>query len=195
VPRHVDVEARRDQVLEAVWRVAARDGLDAVSARSVAAEAGLSLGAITRLHPRQEQLHVEAMLALQQRVQARLATHRDTTDAVADAERRLGEVLALDDASHTEAVVFYAYVARARTTPSLRQVADQVDRALALMCVDAVDAVAPWRGVDDRAERARELHALTEGLAYGLVTWPHQRSRDEARAVLRSWLERVSRPG
>ncbi|MGV7636496.1 TetR family transcriptional regulator, partial [Mycobacterium kansasii] len=43
MPRSVDHEERRAQLADALARVAARDGLHAVSMRSVAAEAGVSL--------------------------------------------------------------------------------------------------------------------------------------------------------
>ena len=41
MPKIVDHEARRAELAEAVWRLASRDGLEAVTLRGVAAEAGL----------------------------------------------------------------------------------------------------------------------------------------------------------
>ncbi len=48
MPRPVDKDARRQDVAAALLRIAARDGLAAVSMRTVAAEAGFSLGAVQR---------------------------------------------------------------------------------------------------------------------------------------------------
>ena len=46
MPKVVDREERRRHIAAALWRVAYRDGWPAVSLRSVAAEAGLSLGSV-----------------------------------------------------------------------------------------------------------------------------------------------------
>jgi AcrR family transcriptional regulator len=46
VPKQVDHEQRRGQLAEALWRITARDGLDAASVRQVAQEAGVSPGLV-----------------------------------------------------------------------------------------------------------------------------------------------------
>jgi len=46
VPRVVDHEARRRQIAEAVWAVIALRGLEAVSLREVASQAGVSMGMV-----------------------------------------------------------------------------------------------------------------------------------------------------
>src|SRR5690606_7507379 len=48
MPRHVDRSERRTAVGHALMRIVARDGMEAVSVRSVAAEAGMSVGAVQR---------------------------------------------------------------------------------------------------------------------------------------------------
>jgi AcrR family transcriptional regulator len=193
MPRPLDAAARRREVVAALRRVAARDGLAAATARGVAAEAGLSLGAVTRVAPTQEDLHVEALREVLGAVRGRLADGTRTGDPVVDAEAALAETLPLDPVSAAEAGVYYSYLERARSRPALRAVADEVDDALAGLARRVVDDVAPaGLDEDDRAGAARELHALTEGLALALVTWPHRRRPEEARAVVRAWLERLA---
>lgn len=46
MPKSVDHESRRGQLAEALWRIAYRDGLDAVTVRQVAAEAQVSVGLV-----------------------------------------------------------------------------------------------------------------------------------------------------
>ena len=186
----IDAGARRGQVVVALWRVVVRDGLEAVTARAVAAEAGLSLSAVTRFFPLQEELHLAAMQRVVDRVRQRLAELGPAPDPATAVEQRLSEVLPLTEETRAEAAVYYAYLARSRSVPRLREVADAVDEALAGMCRDAVATVAPGRADADRC--TQELHALTEGLAYALVTWPHRRSPDQASTVLRSWLARLA---
>ncbi|MDQ1250665.1 MAG: hypothetical protein QG597_5044, partial [Actinomycetota bacterium] len=47
MPKIVDHEARRREIVEAMWRIVQREGFAAVSVRSVAAEAGLSKASIS----------------------------------------------------------------------------------------------------------------------------------------------------
>lgn len=46
VPKKIDHQARRLQLIDAVWRITRRDGWDAVSLRKVAAQAGVSMGMV-----------------------------------------------------------------------------------------------------------------------------------------------------
>ncbi|SCX44072.1 transcriptional regulator, TetR family [Klenkia marina] len=187
MPRTVDVDARRDRLVAAVCEVAVRDGLDAVTARSVAAAAGLSLGAVTRTFASQEQLHAAAMRAVAERVAARSAAVPRIGDPVRCALALLDQVMPFAEETRAEAQVYYAYVARARAVPALAAIADEVDAALLASCAEVVALVAPGA----RPAAVVELHALTEGIAFGLVTWPHRRDAAEQRQVLADWLVRA----
>ena len=56
MPRQVDHQQRRTEIAYAVWAVIAEDGLDAVSLRRVAAEAGISLGRVQHYFASKEEL-------------------------------------------------------------------------------------------------------------------------------------------
>ena len=56
MPRQVDHQQRRTEIAYAVWAVIAEDGLDAVSLRRVAAEAGISLGRVQHYFDSKEEL-------------------------------------------------------------------------------------------------------------------------------------------
>ena len=47
MPKIVDHDARRAAIAEALWRVAERDGVEGVTMRAVAREAGWSTGVVT----------------------------------------------------------------------------------------------------------------------------------------------------
>ena len=61
MPIQVDVDRRRREIAEATFAVAARDGLAAVTLRSVAAELGASTTAITNYLPTRTDLLVNAV--------------------------------------------------------------------------------------------------------------------------------------
>jgi AcrR family transcriptional regulator len=54
--RHEDPQARRSQIARAVWSLAARSGLEAATLRSVAAEAGVSMGLVQHHFASKEQM-------------------------------------------------------------------------------------------------------------------------------------------
>lgn len=53
-------DARRERVIEAAWRIASAQGLAAVSARGVAREAGVSVGALYKMFPTKSDIVVAA---------------------------------------------------------------------------------------------------------------------------------------
>ena len=48
MPKVIDGEERRERIAEAVWRIAAEQGLERATVRAVAAECGLSTGSVRR---------------------------------------------------------------------------------------------------------------------------------------------------
>lgn len=51
MPKIVDHDARREEIIEAVWRLVARRGFAALNMRDLAAEAGFTNGALARYFP------------------------------------------------------------------------------------------------------------------------------------------------
>ncbi|WP_226346735.1 TetR family transcriptional regulator C-terminal domain-containing protein [Agilicoccus flavus] len=60
MPRQVDHAQRRSEISHAVWAVVARNGLDAVSLRTVAAEAGISAGRVQHYFATKDEMVLEA---------------------------------------------------------------------------------------------------------------------------------------
>ena len=72
MPRIVDHAVRREDLARALWRVVRRDGLHAVSVRTVAAEAGTSASALRHYFASQDELLAFALRSIVARAQARL---------------------------------------------------------------------------------------------------------------------------
>lgn len=72
MPKIIDEQARRASIAEAVWAIAARSGLEAATVRAVAAECGLSTGAIQHSFPTQAALQQFAMELIARRVTERI---------------------------------------------------------------------------------------------------------------------------
>jgi len=72
MPKRADYAARRSQVIDALWRIAARGGLGAVSYREVAAEAGVSVRLVQYYFSTKADLLHAANDAIGERMSARV---------------------------------------------------------------------------------------------------------------------------
>ena len=121
MPKIVDHDARRAELAAAVWRLASRDGLDAVTVRRVAAEAGWSTGALAHYFDDKEELLVFAFETVADRVGRRIvkaAEHaRDPLELV---RTQLVEGLAIDTERRAEVRVWFAFLWLAETRPRLQ---------------------------------------------------------------------------
>jgi DNA-binding transcriptional regulator YbjK len=168
MPRLVDHDARRRELAHALWRVLRRDGLHAVSVRSVAAEAGWSAGALRHYFPSQDDLLGFALELVIERATLRVrpliaqATGRDGALAV------LAELLPLDAERREEFEVWQAFVVRAQVEPRLRPMRDAAEDATrlgvghAVRLLEEAGELASHRNAELETDR---LYALVDGLA------------------------------
>src|SRR4051812_49495263 len=118
VPRQVDREERRRMLAEAVFTVISERGLAAVSLRDVAAQAGVSMGAVQHWFTTKDEMLRFALDHMRTRVLGRL---QDRLGRLANPSRRelvqaaLEVMLPLDEPGRQEACVNDAFVALATT--------------------------------------------------------------------------------
>jgi AcrR family transcriptional regulator len=130
MPRKVDHDERRRHVVEALLRIAGTRGLDAVSLREVAQEAGVSMGAVQHYFATKEDMLCYALrhwlsLSVHERfttrVRARLA--RDAAGGDPAPGTLLlalaAEYLPHNEASRFDARVAVAFLSRAAVDPTL----------------------------------------------------------------------------
>ena len=100
MPKRVDHEARRRAIAEAIFEVIGSRGLEAVSLRDVAAQAGVSMGAVQHYFASKEQMLLFALGHMRDRVLARMQaelaaiaepTAREMVRAAAKAMLPVGE--------------------------------------------------------------------------------------------------------
>lgn len=169
MPKVVDHEQRREELAAAVWRLAAHEGLESVTVRRVADEAGWSTGALVHYFSDKEELLLFAFRTVADRVGRRMAaTEARTADPLELARAMLAEGLPLDRERQEEVRVWFAFLGLALTRPALAR-AQRVtyrswrDRVAEHLCAAQRDgAIRP--GADAAAEAAA-LVALVDGIA------------------------------
>lgn len=123
VPKKVDQDARRRDIADALLRVAAAEGLESVSLRHVAAEAGISMGAVQHYFRSKDEMLAFALERQSQRREERIIA-RLTAHGRAPTVRELVrtsalEVLPTDEPSRADYLAGVAFFIRALREPRL----------------------------------------------------------------------------
>ncbi|MFC0623080.1 TetR/AcrR family transcriptional regulator [Kribbella deserti] len=190
MPRVVDAEARRQDLVEAVWRVIRREGLPHASVRKVATEAGLSMGSLRHYFTTQDELLQFSLRAVGERVTERLRQLEYPADARGVLELVALELLPLDPDRFAEVEVWVAFTAATLTNPALRALGDESYAAVHDLLRDLLrDLLGDRPELEAQADR---LHALIDGLALHGVSSPGRLKPDKARAALREHLDALT---
>jgi AcrR family transcriptional regulator len=191
MPKLVDHQERRQELVDAAWRVIQRDGVEGASVREIAAEAGCSPGSLRYYFPAQADLIAFAMALVAERVHARVAALEPGDDVRASVLEALEQVLPLDEERRMEMEIWLAFSARAQVDPALRPQRDETYAALRRFVRTGVDALADaglMRPGLSREAETRRLHALVDGLALHGVTSPTEMTPRRLRRVVRAHL-------
>ncbi len=206
MPKIVDHEERRRALAEALWRVIAESGPQAVSIRSVAAEAGLSTGALRHYFQTREELLTYAIDLSEERVTERMKEHARSLDPEMSLQDRvLGfaeQLLPLDQARRAEYRAWQATGDPDYLDPRVEHRWHQ-QRRLYRQLVAALGGIEPPEDPgrvhpDPWLESWSEfLHTFLDGLSLQLMTNPEQVTPEMALARLRSFLAHIEsvRPG
>lgn len=195
MPKIVDHAERRREIASAVWRVLVRDGLRAASVRAVAAESGLSSGAIRHYFSTHDDLLRFAGHVVVERGPDRIAAvlRNRRVGPRRRAALLLEELIPLDHQRQTETLVFAALADLDRARPADRRLRmDAYDgcRAIARMAVLVLAGIEitsePVAPLSARRERlAERLHVVTDGLAGQYLFYPGLHTPPEMSRILR----------
>lgn len=184
MPKKVDRHERRTRIADALMRVAARQGMEAVSLRHVAAEAGVSPGMVQHYFRTKDEMMAFAMAVVRERNQARV------TEAVS----RLGDdppprlllrtmiatLLPLTEESREDGRVALAFLAYTAVRPEAGEGLREDTRELVAFMASLIPG-------PRREERATGLLALMEGL--GIYLLGGQYTAEQAVAALDAQLD------
>lgn len=213
VPKQVDAEVRRQEVVEAVLRIVATDGLERASLREVAAEAGLAVGSVRHYFATSEELLVFSFATVVDRITGRLddagkevlELPPGSHDHRAAVLTLLCQFLPLDEERALDCCAWLAFKNAARIKPFLAPVADRSHRAVAAAVGELVmdliagpdrDSPAASKGVDDNDRQAlvteaERLLATLEGLGMHALLQPEWMTAQMCLDVLESHLRTI----
>lgn len=160
VPKLVDHDVRRREIAQAVWAVIAERGIEGVTLRGVAAEAGVSVGRIQHYHASREELVRDSCRELLKAATQRFEAVDDTTPVERLRRLILGRIPTTPEFAIGTSI-WLAYEAKSVDDPVIAELVQRghvggVREAAALLgeC-----------GVADAPAVALRLMATAEGLA------------------------------
>jgi AcrR family transcriptional regulator len=196
MPKIVDHAERRAALAAAVWQVASRDGLDAVTMRRVAAEAGWSTGALAHYFEDKEELLVFAFETVADRVGRRIVKAAEhTRDPLELIRVQLVEGLAIDGERRAEVRVWFAFLGLAETRPQLAKAGREAYRVWRDRVAKTLTSAQRQGVVDDSIDAEREaaaLIALVDGLAIQATFDPRAVSAERQLEILDDRLARLA---
>lgn len=167
MPKIVDHETRRRHIADAVHRVIDAKGMHSVSLREVAAEAGMSMGAVQHYFATKDEMLTLALQHLNTRITARVAAAAHDGTPFGLLRVALLELLPLDEERRFEARVGLAFLARSVVSEPLAALL----RAGLPIVLDfyagqlrAAQAAGQVAADVDAAKEADMLFALAQGL-------------------------------
>lgn len=198
MPKIVDAAARRQEIVDAVCRIIASDGLERASLREVADEAGLAVGSVRHYFDNSEEMLTYSFAAVVDRIVARLSgAYADVSAAAAGSREHdaavltlLGEFLPLDEERALDACAWLAFKNAARIRPFLAVEADRSHRAVAAVVGQLITRLLDEDGGDQErlVTEAERLLATLDGLTMHALLQPAWMTLEMCQDVLESHL-------
>jgi AcrR family transcriptional regulator len=198
MPKIVDWDARRDEVLTATWRVIARDGIANTTLRKIALEAGYSHGVLAHYFTNKQDILASALLLCHQRVRERMQQRTAGVSGLAALRTIMIEALPLDAARDLEAGIEISFWHQAMGDPELSRLElDEFDKTWALLRVPLLEAreAGELRSELDVEVAVHALMVLIDGLSVERVLCPSRVNAERELTLLDALLETFRSPG
>ncbi|NTJ18610.1 TetR family transcriptional regulator [Agrobacterium rhizogenes] len=196
MPKIVDHDKQRLLVAEAAWRVIRRDGMEQASVRNIAVEAGISAGSMRHYFSTQSELLLYAMNLVSERVSSRITQMSFDASPLENMKLLLLELLPSTDGKMAEMEVWYAFTAKSKSDPVLKEHADKVydelRHAMAKVITYLMELNLLRTDLDKELEIER-LYALVDGLGIHAILRPDQMNTKIMENILTTHLATLCR--
>jgi len=195
MPKYVDHDERRAELVQALWRVVERDGASAVSIRHVAAEAGHSKSAVAHYFPTRFSMLSAAMEELTGDAYKKIGA-LDLTDG--KLETACAAVMATipdSRARRKQSEVWILLITEGQSDPEIRKMLAELDQQVVegvagfLTMLTQTGLVHPSRDIPLEATR---LHALIDGISLHTLHAPVGVSPKRIRIIITQHLSELA---
>jgi AcrR family transcriptional regulator len=191
LPKIVDWDSKRDEILSATWRVIARDGITGATIRAIAKEASCSRGILGHYFADKADILGSALVLSHRRVGARMAAATAGLSGLAALRIVMLEALPLDERRDLEAQIEISFWGRALGNSELRELQhSEFDRLCGRLRGHLTEAagLGELRADIDLAVATHQLVVLIDGLSAERVLYPGRVTADRQVQMLDSLL-------
>ena len=197
MPKIVDHDLRREEVLAAVWRVITRKGIQNTTTRLIAKEAGYSSGVLAHYFADKEDILASALRLSHRRIRERWQGQLAGLHGLGALKELVLDNLPLDEERELETKLEMSFWSRTLSDETFAA----VQRAEATELLEKLEAL--LEEARDRGELAeganipliaRRLLALIDGLSLHALLYPDWVSAESQLAILEQEFERLRGP-
>jgi AcrR family transcriptional regulator len=195
MPKDVDHDARRQELLEAVWRTIARDGIERTTIRTIAKESGWSAGVLAHYFADKDEILDSAIKLMYERIAVRWSEKLEGLSGVAALHELVLDNLPLDDERELETRFLMNYWSRAIrdgdgvARPERR--GPQLIDLLSDLVGEARDA-GEISGDESPQDIAERLLALIDGFSLHNLLDPQRLPRERQVALIAQEFDRLT---
>ncbi|MGC2484749.1 MAG: TetR family transcriptional regulator C-terminal domain-containing protein [Acidimicrobiales bacterium] len=198
MPKSVNHDERRQEIVRATWRVIARGGLAHTTTREIAREAGVSSGILAHYFTDRADILASALLGAHQGVRARIDERVEGLRGLAALREFMLEALPLDDQRRLEARIEACFWGEAVGNETLMRIQnDEVDafsaRARVLLAQASDDG--ELIGATDIDGAVRRCLMIMDGLSIESVMYPAHTAPELQVAILDEFLNSLRSQG
>lgn len=175
MPKQIDHEKRREQIAQATWRVISERGMEGATVRNIAAEAGLSLGALRHYFSTQDELLAYSMKLVKERVTARIREILSLDLPPREKFiRTILELVPMNRENMVEMEVWFAFTAYFRHKPGGFDMQDDGVYLGLQKLMDYAEQNGLLPASIDKELETEKLYALVDGLALHAYMQPQR---------------------
>ncbi|GLW08229.1 TetR family transcriptional regulator [Microtetraspora sp. NBRC 13810] len=197
MPKNVNHDERREEVVDAARRIILRDGLEAATTRAIAREAGYSNGVLAHYFADKDDILLSALRSSHRRIVHRLRRKLAGRTGLAALRELLLDNLPLDEERAAETGLEMGFWSRSLSSPALLAVQRQEAAELRHLVRSLLGAAASSGEIatgDDLDDVTERLLALVDGLSVHRLLYPDRAGADRLERLLDAELNRL-RPG
>jgi AcrR family transcriptional regulator len=187
MPKKVDHDARREELVLAAWRVIAARGIDEVTIREIARESGYSSGVLAHYFENKDDLLAHALRLSHTRIRKRYDAEVETPVAADALKGILLDNLPLDEQRELETRIEMSFWARALRNEALHEIQEQESETLRELLRELVEkaksdgAVSAEHDMEDVIEL---LGAVIDGVSLHALLYPDRLPAEKQAKVM-----------
>lgn len=194
MPKIVNHEERRGEVVAAARRIILREGIEAATTRAIAKEAGYSNGVLTHYFADKDEILLSALETSHRRIADRLREKLTGLTGLAALRELLLDNVPLDDERAGETGLEVGFWGRSLTSPGLLEVQRREAAELRYLVASLLRSAAEAgeiRADEDLEDVAERLLALVDGLSVHRLLYPDQVTAERLERLILREIDRL----